>query len=83
MPSQGALARNFQATSTRNFLGDVPQLVHGNLKAMTIDARLDRLTGIVESLAASVVEHNDQIKRLINPAEKHPEEMAELPRSPQ
>jgi len=49
---------------------------------MTIDERLDRLAGIVESLAASVAEHNNQIERLINAAEKHPEEMAELRRSP-
>jgi hypothetical protein len=31
---------------------------------MTIDGRLDRLTGIVESLAESVVEHTDQIEKL-------------------
>ena len=38
---------------------------------MTIDERLDRLTGIVESLAASVVEHDSQIEALIKVAEKH------------
>ena len=48
---------------------------------MTIDERLDRLTGIVESLAASVVEHDDQIEGLITVAEKHHQEMAELRRS--
>jgi hypothetical protein len=48
---------------------------------MTIDERLDRLTGIVESLAASVVEHDDQIEVLIKVADKHQQEMAELRRS--
>lgn len=44
---------------------------------MTTDERIDRLTGIVESLAASVVAHDDsieahdrQIDRLITVAEK-------------
>jgi hypothetical protein len=36
---------------------------------------------VVESLAASVVEHDDQIENLIKVAEKHQEEMAELRRS--
>lgn len=49
-------------------------MVRGNLKAMTIDERLDRLTGIAESLAASVVEHNHQIEDLFKVAEKHQEE---------
>lgn len=48
---------------------------------MTIDERLDRLTGVVESLAASVVEHDDQIEGLIKVADKHQKEMAELRRS--
>jgi peptidoglycan hydrolase CwlO-like protein len=48
---------------------------------MTIDERLDRLTGVVESLAASVVEHDDQIENLIKVAEKHQEEIRELRRS--
>jgi hypothetical protein len=48
---------------------------------VTIDERLDRLTGIVESLAASVVEHDDQIENLIKVAEKHEAEMADLRRS--
>ena len=47
---------------------------------MTTDERLDRLTGIVESLAASVVEHDDQIENLIKVAEKHQVEMAGLQR---
>ena len=45
---------------------------------MTIDERLDRLTGIVESLAASVVEHDDQIEMLIKVSEKHQKEMEEF-----
>jgi hypothetical protein len=53
----------------------------GNLETMTIDERLDRLTGVVESLAASVVAHDDQIENLIKVAQKHQEEMAELRRS--
>jgi hypothetical protein len=48
---------------------------------MTIDERLDRLTGIVESLAASVVEHDDQIENLVKVAEKHQKEMADFRRS--
>jgi hypothetical protein len=48
---------------------------------MTIDERLERLTGVVESLAASVVEHDDQIENLIKVAEKHHEEIVELRRS--
>jgi hypothetical protein len=48
---------------------------------MTSDERLDRLTGVVESLAASVVAHDGQIENLIKVAEKHQEEMAELRRS--
>jgi hypothetical protein len=38
---------------------------------MTIDDRLDRLTGVVETLAASVVEHDDQIEALVAVAQKH------------
>jgi hypothetical protein len=48
---------------------------------VTTDERLDRLTGIVESLAASVVEHDDQIENLIKVAQKHEAEMAEFRRS--
>ena len=32
---------------------------------------MDRLTGIVESLAASVVAHDNQIESLLTIAEKH------------
>ncbi len=38
---------------------------------MTIDERLDRLTAVVESLAASVVSHDRQIEALITVAEKN------------
>lgn len=48
---------------------------------MTTDERLDRLTGIVESLAVSVVEHDDQLENLIKVAQKHEVEMADLRRS--
>lgn len=45
---------------------------------MSTQEQLDRLTGIVESLAASVVHHDDQIGDLIRVAEKHQKEMEEL-----
>ena len=48
---------------------------------MSTQEQLDRLTGIVESLAASVVHHDDQIASLIKVAEKHQKEMADLRRS--
>jgi hypothetical protein len=48
---------------------------------MTIDERLDRLTWVVESLAARAVAHNDQIANLIKVVDKGQEEMAELERS--
>ena len=38
---------------------------------MTTDEQLQRLTGIVESLAASVVAHDDQIEALIQIGEQH------------
>ena len=47
---------------------------------MTVDERLDKLTGIVEALAASVVAHDSQIEGLIKVAEKHAQEMADLRR---
>jgi hypothetical protein len=37
---------------------------------MTIDERVERLTGIVESLARTVVAHDNQIESLITVAEK-------------
>lgn len=48
---------------------------------MEIEERLNRLTNIVESLAATVVEHDDQIASLIRVAQRHQEELAELRRS--
>ncbi len=50
---------------------------------MSAQEQLDRLTGIVESLAASVVHHDDQIGDLIKVAEKHQKEMAEYRRAHQ
>jgi hypothetical protein len=47
---------------------------------MTIDERLDRLTAIVEPLAESNREHADQIRGLIEAAEKHLEEIENLRR---
>lgn len=47
---------------------------------MTIDERLDRRAGIVESLAASVVEHDGRIEALIQAAGNHAQEMADLRR---
>ena len=41
---------------------------------MTIDERLDRLTGVVESLAARIVERKGRIERLILAEEEHSEE---------
>jgi hypothetical protein len=41
---------------------------------MTIDERLDRLTGVVESLAASVVHHNSRIEKLNKAVENDQEE---------
>jgi hypothetical protein len=45
---------------------------------MTIDERVDRLTGVVESLAASVVAHDDQIEKLITVAEQTQTKIAAL-----
>lgn len=48
---------------------------------MDIDERMDRLTGIVESLAAAVVGHDNQIGGLIRVAEQHHQEILELNRA--
>jgi hypothetical protein len=48
---------------------------------MSTEEHLDRLTGIVESLAATVVAHDDQIGNLITLADKHWAEIVELRRS--
>jgi chromosome segregation ATPase len=38
---------------------------------MTVDERLDKLTGIVETLANTVVAHDNQIEALLKIAESH------------
>ena len=48
---------------------------------MTTQEQLDRLTGVVESLAATAVAHDNQIDSLIQVAQKHQEDLAELRRS--
>ena len=45
---------------------------------ITTEEQLQRLTGIVESLAGSVVAHDNQIDGLIKVAEKHQEQIANL-----
>jgi hypothetical protein len=47
---------------------------------MTTDERIERLTGIVESLSASVVAHDSQIEGLIRVAERHQRQMEKLER---
>jgi flagellar biosynthesis/type III secretory pathway chaperone len=46
------------------------------LLMMTIDEQVQRLTGIVESLAASVVAHDNQIGALLQIVEKHHAQIA-------
>jgi hypothetical protein len=48
------------------------------MPALTIDERLDSLTGIVETLAASVVAHDHQIEALVKVAEENQEEIKDL-----
>jgi uncharacterized protein (DUF3084 family) len=45
---------------------------------VSTEEKMDRLTGIVESLAASVVAHDNQIERLIEVAEKHGQSLSRL-----
>lgn len=45
---------------------------------MTIDQRLDRLTGIVEMLPETVVAHDGQIERLIRAAEEQGKRVADM-----
>jgi hypothetical protein len=47
---------------------------------MTIEEKLDRLTGIVESLAGTIVAHDNQLEVLIQVAEKHSAQIAGLER---
>jgi hypothetical protein len=42
---------------------------------MNTDERIERLTGIVETLAATVTAHDNQIEALINVAERHQREI--------
>lgn len=50
---------------------------------MTVDERLDRLTGIVEALAASVVAHDTQIEALVKASETRQQEMKDFLRERQ
>ena len=43
---------------------------------MTVEEKLEKLTGIVDSLAASVVAHDDQLEVLIQIVEKHHAQIA-------
>jgi hypothetical protein len=45
---------------------------------MSVDEQLERLTGIVDALASSVVAHDNQIGALITLAEKHEKALATL-----
>ena len=47
---------------------------------MTIDEKIERLTGIVESLASSVVAHDNQIEGLIKVAEQQSSQIAAMER---
>lgn len=47
---------------------------------MTIEEQIERLTGIVNALASSVVAHDHQIEGLIQVAEKQNERFAVLER---
>jgi len=45
-----------------------------------VEEKLERLVGVVESLAASVVAHDNQLEVLIQLAEKHDAAIANLER---
>ena len=47
---------------------------------MTIDERMERLTGIVEALAATTVAHDRRIEALVTVAEKHEKAIEDLHR---
>lgn len=47
---------------------------------MTVEERIERLTGIVESLAGTVVAHDNQIEGLIRVAEKQADQIAAMER---
>ena len=48
---------------------------------MTIEEQITRLTGIVESLASTVVAHDNQIEGLIKVAEQQSEQIAATERA--
>lgn len=50
-------------------------------RRMTTEEKLDRLTNIVDSLASSVVHHDNQIEALIQVAEKQSEQIAKTERA--
>lgn len=50
------------------------------MRQVTTEEKIDRLTGIVEALAASVVAHDNQIEKLIEVAERQERSMASLER---
>jgi len=45
---------------------------------MTVEEKIERLTGIVDALASSVVSHDNQIEGLIQVARLHNEEIDKL-----
>jgi hypothetical protein len=47
---------------------------------MSTDEQLQRVTNILDSLAATVVAHDNQIEKLIEVAEKHQAQLANLER---
>jgi len=57
-----------------------PEGLKAGEKELTTEERLDRLTGIVDALATTVVAHDNQIEALIKIAEKQREELAALER---
>jgi hypothetical protein len=45
---------------------------------MTVDQRLDRLTGVVQALVPNAVMRAGRIERLVQMTEKHEQEMKDL-----
>jgi hypothetical protein len=50
------------------------------VEKMTVEEKIERLTGIVESLAGTVVAHDNQIEGLIRVAEKQADQIAAMER---
>lgn len=48
---------------------------------MTVEQKLDRLTGIVDALAGAVVAHDNQIEALLKIADKNLKQTTELKES--